>query len=154
MRTLNKVQLIGRLGKDPEVQKFEGDNMVVRFPLATNENYKDKMGNPVETTDWHNIVAWNKLGQIAENYIRKGSIIYLEGKIRNRSYDDKDGNKRYVTEIVADNIIMLDKKEEGADGIKSSSYQTPSASPATNSTPSATPTVENVVEEDGTDLPF
>jgi single-strand DNA-binding protein len=110
MKTLNKVQLIGRLGKDPEVQKFDGDNMVVRFPLATNESYKDKNGQLIESTDWHNIVAWRKLGQIAEQYIKKGMSIYVEGKIRSRSYDDKDGVKRYVTEIVADNFIMLDKK--------------------------------------------
>ena len=141
MRTLNKVQLIGRLGKDPEVQKFDGDNMVVRFPLATNESYKDKNGQLVESTDWHNIVAWRKLGQIAEQYIKKGMSIYVEGKIRSRSYDDKDGVKRYVTEIVADNFIMLDKKEEN-EGIKSSQGVTSSTAP------------KNLVEEDGSDLPF
>ena len=141
MRTLNKVQLIGRLGKDPEVQKFDGDNMVVRFPLATNESYKDKNGQLVESTDWHNIVAWRKLGQIAEQYIKKGMSIYIEGKIRSRSYDDKDGVKRYVTEIVADNFIMLDKKEEN-EGIKSSQGVTSSTAP------------KNLVEEDGSDLPF
>ena len=141
MRTLNKVQLIGRLGKDPEVQKFDGDNMVVRFPLATNESYKDKNGQLVESTDWHNIVAWRKLGQIAEQYIKKGMSIYVEGKIRSRSYDDKDGVKRYVTEIVADNFIMLDKKEEN-EGIKSSQVASSSAAP------------KNLVEEDDSDLPF
>jgi single-strand DNA-binding protein len=141
MKTLNKVQLIGRLGKDPEVQKFDGDNMVVRFPLATNESYKDKNGQLVESTDWHNIVAWRKLGQIAEQYIKKGMSIYVEGKIRSRSYDDKDGVKRYVTEIVADNFIMLDKKEEN-DRIKSSQGVSSSAAP------------KNLVEEDGSDLPF
>ena len=141
MKTLNKVQLIGRLGKDPEVQKFDGDNMVVRFPLATNESYKDKNGQLVESTDWHNIVAWRKLGQIAEQYIKKGMSIYVEGKIRSRSYDDKDGVKRYVTEIVADNFIMLDKKEEN-EGIKSSQVASSSAAP------------KNLVEEDDSDLPF
>lgn len=141
MRTLNKVQLIGRLGKDPEVQKFDGDNMVVRFPLATNESYKDKNGQLVESTDWHNIVAWRKLGQIAEQYVKKGMSIYVEGKIRSRSYDDKDGVKRYVTEIVADNFIMLDKKEEN-EGIKSSQVASSSAAP------------KNLVEEDDSDLPF
>ena len=141
MKTLNKVQLIGRLGKDPEVQKFDGDNMVVRFPLATNESYKDKNGQLVESTDWHNIVAWRKLGQIAEQYVKKGMSIYVEGKIRSRSYDDKDGVKRYVTEIVADNFIMLDKKEEN-EGIKSSQVASSSAAP------------KNLVEEDDSDLPF
>ena len=145
MRTLNKVQLIGRLGKDPEVQKFEGDSMVVRFPLATNESYKDRNGNLVETTDWQNVVAWRGLAKIAENFLKKGSSIYLEGKIKSRSYDDKDGNKRYVTEIVADNFIMLDKKEEGNDGMKTSAS-------ATNNNTSNAPAV--TLDEDATDLPF
>lgn len=146
MRTLNKVQLIGRLGKDPEVQKFEGDSMVVRFPLATNESYKDRNGNLVETTDWHNIVAWRGLAKIAENFLKKGSSIYLEGKIKSRSYDDKDGNKRYVTEIVADNLIMLDKKEDPSDGIKTNAGVAPSKTNIPNSIPS--------VSDDDNDLPF
>ena len=112
MKTLNKVQLIGRLGKDPEVQKFDGDNMVVRFPLATNESYKDKNGQLVESTEWHNIVAWRKLGQIAEQYIKKGMSIYVEGKIRSRSYDDKDGVKKYISEVVGREIKLLGRAPE------------------------------------------
>lgn len=137
MRTLNKVQLIGRLGTDPETKRFEDGNMVTNFALATNESYKDKTGNLVESTDWHNIVIWRKLAEIADTYLKKGSQVYLEGKLKTRSYDDKDGNKRYVTEVLADNLIMLDKKQEGLSEIKSST-----------SGASAT------LEEDTSDLPF
>ena len=112
MRSLNKVQLIGRLGKDPEIQRFENGGILAKFPLATSESYKDKTGNLVEQTEWHNVVAWRRLAEIAESYIRKGSAVYVEGKIRTRSWEDQNGNKKYMTEIVADNFIMLDKKQD------------------------------------------
>ncbi len=112
MRSLNKVQLIGRLGKDPEIQRFDNGGIIAKFPLATSESYKDKMGNLVENTEWHNVVAWRRLAEIAESYIKKGSSVYIEGKIKTRSWEDSNGNKRYMTEIVADNFIMLDKKND------------------------------------------
>ena len=112
MRGLNKVQLIGRLGKEPEVQRFENGGIKVKFPLATSEKYKDRNGNLVEQTEWHNVIAWRRLAEIAESYLRKGSAVYVEGKITTRSWDDQSGNKRYMTEIVADNFIMLDKKQD------------------------------------------
>ncbi|MBK6732271.1 MAG: single-stranded DNA-binding protein [Bacteroidetes bacterium] len=110
MSGVNKVILIGHLGKDPEVRNFEGGNMTAKFSLATTESYRDKTGNRVESTEWHNIVLWSKLAEVASKYLHKGSQVYIEGKIRNRSYDDKDGNKKYITEVVVDTFTMLDKK--------------------------------------------
>lgn len=109
MSGVNKVILIGNLGKDPEVRSIEGGAKVATFPLATNEVYKGRDGNKVEQTEWHNIVVWRALAELAEKYLRKGSQIYLEGKIKTRSWDDKEGNKRYITEIVGDNMTFLGK---------------------------------------------
>jgi single-strand DNA-binding protein len=116
MRGINKVTLLGRLGKDPETQFLESGTSLSRFTLATNDRYKDKTGNWVDQTEWHNVVVWRGLAEIAEKYLKKGSLVYIEGKIRTRSWDDKDGTKKYSTEIVADNLIMLDRKEEGDQG--------------------------------------
>ena len=112
MRGLNKVMLIGHLGKDPEVQHLDQGVTLAKFSLATSEDYKDKTGQRVKQTEWHNVVIWRKLAEVAEQYLKKGSLIYLEGKIRTRSWEDKEGNKRYSTEIVADNFTMLDKKSD------------------------------------------
>ncbi|MCH8902606.1 MAG: single-stranded DNA-binding protein [Bacteroidetes bacterium] len=116
MRGLNKVMLIGHLGKDPEIQHLEQGVTLAKFSIATSEAYTDKDGQKVTQTEWHNIVIWRKLAEIAEQFLKKGSLIYLEGKIRTRSWEDKEGNKRYSTEIVADNFTMLDKKGD-ADSI-------------------------------------
>ena len=111
MTTLrNSVQLIGRLGMDPEVKTFENDKIKVRFSLATSDYYKNKEGERVEETQWHNIVAWGRIAKVAESYLNKGKEIALSGKLTNRSYDDKDGNKKYITEIIANEILMLEKK--------------------------------------------
>ncbi len=110
--SVNKAILVGNVGKDPEVRHLEGGTSVARFTLATSETYKNKSGELVTNTEWHNIVAWRQLSDLAEKYIRKGRQLYVEGKITNRQYDDKDGNKRYISEIVADNIRLLGKKEE------------------------------------------
>ena len=110
MRGLNKVMLIGHLGKDPEMQYLEGNIALAKFSLATSESFKDKAGNWMDKTEWHNIIMWRGLAETAEKYLKKGSFIYLEGKIQNRSWDDKDGNKRYITEIRAERMNMLDKK--------------------------------------------
>jgi len=112
MRGLNKVILIGNLGKDPEVSTLSNETKRAAFSLATTESYKDKNGQRVDATEWHNIVAWGKLAEIAEQYLKKGSPIYLEGKILNRSYDDKDGVKKYITEIRCDSFIMLGGKRD------------------------------------------
>lgn len=107
MSSVNKVILIGNLGTDPEVRHLESGAAVAQFRLATNELYKDKQGNRVERTEWHNIVAWRGLAEMVEKYVKKGQSIYVEGKIRTRQYQDKDQQTRYVTEIVADEITML-----------------------------------------------
>ena len=110
-KSLNKVMLIGNLGKDPELRYTTSGVAVATFSLATNEQWKDQDGNAQERTEWHNIVAWKKLAEICGEWLKKGKKIYVEGRIQTRSYDDKNtGAKRYSTEIVADNIIMLDSK--------------------------------------------
>jgi single-strand DNA-binding protein len=109
---VNKVQLIGRLGKDPEIRTFEGNNKIANFTLATNERYKDKTGNMIDVTDWHNVVVrFTKQAEIAEKYLKKGMLVYIEGKLKNRSWDDKDGNKKYITEVVVDSFNMLEKQD-------------------------------------------
>ena len=109
---VNKVILIGNVGKDPEVRYIDNDVPVAHFPLATSETYRTKDGEKVTQTEWHNIVMWRGLAKVAENYVKKGHALYIEGKIRTRSYEDRDGNKRYITEIIADNMQMLTKKGE------------------------------------------
>lgn len=111
MRGLNKVTLIGNLGKDPEIKRLEGNIAVAKFTLATSEGYKDESGQVQTHTEWHNVVIWRGLAEMAEKYLKKGSMICIEGKLRTRSFEDKNGDKRYVTEVVGDNIIMLDKKD-------------------------------------------
>jgi single-strand DNA-binding protein len=112
-RGVNKVILVGNLGKDPEVRYLDENTPVANFSVATSDSYKDRNGNRVDTTEWHNVVLWRGLAQVAEKYLKKGSRIYVEGKLRTRSWDDKDGNKRYTTEIVADQMVMLDGREGG-----------------------------------------
>ncbi len=107
MASVNKVILIGHLGKDPEVRHLEGGNSVANFTMATNEYYKDKQGTRVERTEWHNIAAWRGLAELAEKYLHKGQQVYVEGRIRTRQYQDKDNQTRYITEIIAEEISLL-----------------------------------------------
>ncbi|RZK16376.1 MAG: single-stranded DNA-binding protein [Hymenobacter sp.] len=113
MAGVNKVILVGNLGKDPEVRHLEGGNSVANFTLATNEYYKDKQGARVERTEWHNISAWRGLAELAEKYLKKGSQVYVEGKLRTRQYQDKDQQTRYITEIVAEEISLLGGRPGG-----------------------------------------
>ncbi len=139
-RSLNKVQLIGNLGKDPELKYTPSGVAVATFSIATSESWKDADGNQQEKTEWHNIVAWRKLAEICGEYLKKGKKVYLEGKLQTRNYE-KDGVKRYVTEIVADQLIMLD----GGSGTGAGKSSSSSASePA--------PTHADVPKDD--DLPF
>jgi single-strand DNA-binding protein len=110
--SVNKVLLIGNVGKDPDIRYLDSGVAIARFPLATSETYKNREGEKVTTTEWHNIVLWRGLAEVAEKYVKKGSQLFIEGRIRTRSYDDKDGNKKYVTEIVADTMQMLGKKSD------------------------------------------
>ena len=105
----NKVQLIGRLGQDPEIVTFNDGNKMAKFSLATDDSYKDKNGNKVERAYWHNIVVKNGLVKVVEDYVTKGQEIAIEGKLTNRVWEDKDGNKRYVTEVVCNELLMLSK---------------------------------------------
>lgn len=105
--SVNKVILVGNVGKDPEVRHLDSGVAVANFPMATSENYTAKNGDKVSTTEWHNIVLWRGLAEVAEKYVTKGRQLYIEGKIKTRSWDDKEGNKRYTTEIVADVMQML-----------------------------------------------
>jgi single-strand DNA-binding protein len=112
MNTLkNRVQLIGNLGQDPEMFTFDGGKKKVNLRLATNENYKNSKGEKVEETIWHNIVGWGKTAEIAGEYLKKGSEVAIEGKLTNRVYEDKEGNNKYITEIVVKEFLMLDKKK-------------------------------------------
>ncbi len=110
MRGLNKVTLIGNIGGEVDFQTLNEGVNVAKFSLATTEVYKDKNGQTQTETEWHTVVLWRGLAELAKNYFHKGSLLFVEGKIKSRSYEDKENVKRYVTEIVADNIIMLDKK--------------------------------------------
>lgn len=113
-KSLNKVMLIGNLGKDPEVRYTAGGKAVANFSLATNETWQDKEGKSQQRTEWHKVVAWGKLGEICGEYLSKGKQVYIEGRIQTKEWDDKDGNKRYTTEIVAQDMIMLGGRDEGA----------------------------------------
>ena len=116
---INKAILIGRLGKDPVIKHFQNDSAIAELSVATTESYKDREGKWNEVTDWHNVKLPNKfMAERAEKYLKKGSTIYIEGKIKTRSYDDKDGVKRYVTEIVAETFRILDKKDSAIEPVK------------------------------------
>jgi single-strand DNA-binding protein len=113
--SVNKVILKGNLGKDPDVRHLENGATVANFPIATSENYKDrKTGEKVSQTEWHNIVVWRGLADITERYLKKGDKVYIEGKLRTRSWQDQDGNTKYTTEIIADNLTMLGKSSDNS----------------------------------------
>lgn len=115
MAGVNKVILVGNLGKDPEVRYLEGGTAVANFTIATSEYYTDKSTNEKKTiTEWHNVVLWRGLAELAEKYLKKGNQVYIEGKLRTRKWQDKDGNDRYTTEVVGDSMQMLGKKEDNS----------------------------------------
>ncbi len=125
--SLNKVMLIGNVGRDPEVRYLDGQSgnaKVATFTLATTERYRDRNNELRENTEWHNIVAWRGNADVCEKYVRKGTQLYIEGRIRTRSWDDQTGNKRYTTEIIADNLQMLGKKSDNP-GAQQGGYQQP-----------------------------
>ena len=104
--------LIGNLGKDPDVQYLEGNIAVAKFPLATTETFKDRAGKLISQTEWHTVVLWRGLAELAQKYLHKGSLVYIEGRLKTRSWEDKEGNKKFATEVVGDNLIMLDKRAD------------------------------------------
>lgn len=143
-RGVNKVILVGNLGNDPEVKTMTNGQAVANLSLATSETWKDKnTGEDQERTEWHRVVCFRRLGEIAGEYLHKGSKVYIEGKIQTRSWDDQNGQKRYTTEIIADNMQMLDSKGERSD--------TPSASNHTINTPDNNQSTTNNFDDD---IPF
>ena len=108
------MMLIGNLGKDPDVQFLEGNIAVAKFPLATTETFKDRSGKLVSQTEWHTVVLWRGLAELAQKYLHKGSLVYIEGRLRTRSWEDKEANRKFATEVVGDNLIMLDKRTDGS----------------------------------------
>ncbi len=116
MAGVNKVILLGNLGKDPEIRTLESGTKLARFPLATNEYYKGKDGEMVEKTEWHNVVVWHQRAELAEKYLQKGSQVYIEGRLQTRQWDDKDGNKRYTTEIIGDVMNFVGGRPGGGSG--------------------------------------
>ena len=158
--SFNKVILVGNVGKDPEIRRFE-NNIKASFSLATSETYTPKGGDKVTQTEWHNIVAWRRLAELAENYIRKGSQLLIEGKLRYRSYDDRDGNKKYIVEVEADTIQLLGRKQDGQGQQGAASGQSAQNNSGSYSAPSQpSGASDNNVSEDLTgretadDLPF
>ncbi len=150
MSGVNKVILVGRLGKDPEVRHLESGAVVANFPIATSETYKDRnTGERKEQTEWHNIVLWRGLAEVAEKYLNKGDMIYVEGKLRTRSWE-RDGVTRYTTEVVGDNMTMLGGSRPGGD----SSMGTSAAPQSSTSEASSEYKVEPPISKDTDDLPF
>ena len=146
MAGVNKVILVGNLGKDPEVRHLESGVMVANFPLATTESYRDRnTGERRQVTEWHNVVLWRGLAEISEKYLKKGNQVYIEGKLRTRSWQDQEGNTRYTTEVIADNMTMLGGRPvEGATQV------------STIATEETAPASQNItaVSDDSDDLPF
>lgn len=162
---VNKVTLIGNLGADPEVRRLENGAAVAKLSIATNENYRDKNGEWQKITEWHNVVVWRWLAERAEQYLKKGSLVFIEGKLTTRKWQDKDGNDRYTTEVVGSVLKSLDRREEGSGGGYTSNFPSsqdaPAASQKANPTPSApstpaatpdAPAADGAAAED--DLPF
>ena len=147
--SVNKAILVGNVGKDPEVRYLEGGASVASFSLATTEVYRNRNGEKVSQTEWHNIVAWRHLADLAEKYITKGRQLYIEGRITNRSWEDKEGNKRYTTEIVANTIQLLGRKGDEPNGDPAQKPETGSMDSPKVEEPKFS---EETTEED--DLPF
>lgn len=120
---LNRQELIGRLGKAPELRHTPSGRACCRFSVATSERWKDKDGETKEETQWHNVIAWGKLGELCAQHLDKGRLVYVEGSTKHRSFDDKDGNKRYVTEVIAREVKFLDSRQGGAAADQGDSYE-------------------------------
>lgn len=144
--SINKVILIGRLGRDPEVKYTPSGQAVAKFSIATDETYKDRNGEQQRRTEWHNIVAWRRLAEICGEYLVKGKLVYIEGRIQTRQWEDREGNKRNTTEIVAREMKMLSPKGEG--DISESSSQQSESTPAPAPAPAPSPEITD------DDIPF
>ncbi len=146
--SVNKVILIGNLGKDPEVRHLENGAVVANFPIATSEVYTDRnTGQKVENTDWHDIVVWRGLAEVVEKYVRKGSKVYIEGKLKKRSWQDKEGNTRYTTEVVADEMTILSRPADNRQETSAAPY-------SSQGTPEQPSKVDDILNKEDDDLPF
>ena len=146
--SVNKVILVGNVGKDPETRYLEGGTAVCSFSLATSETYRNRDGEKITNTEWHNVVLWRGLAEVAEKYVKKGSQLYIEGRIRTRSWDDRDGNKRYTTEVVGDNMQMLGKPQPSNDAERAPVQSSPIEEKKEQAPQDISQT------EEGDDLPF
>lgn len=150
-KSVNKATLIGNVGKDPDVRYTPNNTPVATFSLATTESWKDQSGKQSDKTEWHNLVVWGKLAEICRDYVKKGQRIYVEGKIQYRSYDDKDGVKRYVTEINVNDLVMLSPKNTGDESHDSGYTPTPQSHKPNNEGRGAEPDFSQASDDD---LPF
>lgn len=141
MAGVNKVILLGNLGKDPDVRKLDNGVTVATFPLATSETFKNREGQRVDQTEWHNIVLWRGLAEVAEKILKKGTQVFIEGRLRTRSWEDKEGRKRYTTEVIGENLILLSGRK--GDSIKETSEHVESFS-----------LEDKNIDEHNNDLPF
>ncbi|MEZ5070681.1 MAG: single-stranded DNA-binding protein [Bacteroidales bacterium] len=162
--SVNKVILVGNVGKDPETRYLDEGTAMCKFPMATSETYKNRDGDRVTNTEWHNVVLWRGLAQIAEKYVKKGTQLYIEGKIRTRSYDDSDGNRKYITEIVGEQMTLLGRRPDdggdagpsssGAGGERSAAPQPAGQNRPSSQTPAAPRAPMNPSSSPGDDDPF
>ncbi len=152
--SLNKVILVGNLGKDPEVRSIPNGAKVANFSIATTERYTDKQGQKVDKTEWHRIVMWRGLAEVAERYLKKGSMICIEGKLTTRSWEDQNGQKRYTTEILADNMQMLGGRNQQSEGGSSMGGYDNNQQPAQSFSPSMQSSSESMPPAPEDDLPF
>jgi single-strand DNA-binding protein len=154
---INKVTLIGNLGKDPEIRHLESGVSVAKFTVATNESYQDKNNEWQTVTEWHNIVVWRNLAERAERQLRKGSLVYIEGKLTHRKWQDKEGNDRYSTEVVANTFRLLEKRESSqatSGGFTEASAPVTHSAPTVTATATSTETTSKTDTESIDDLPF
>jgi single-strand DNA-binding protein len=147
---INRITLVGRLGSDPEVRTLSTGSMVAKFSLATSESYRDRAGEWQEDTQWHDIVVWRHLAEKAQKYAHKGALIYLEGKLTHRKWEDKEGNPRKTTEVVGAMFRVLESRRDGPAQQESTEQNTPQASPP----PRPTPAPATTTMDAGEDLPF
>jgi len=151
---INKVIIVGNLGQDPEVRSLESGAKVAKFSVATNENYQDKSGEWQKITEWHNVVAWRGLAERAERYIKKGHMVYVEGKLTTRKWQDQNGNDRYTTEIVARILRSLEKREPSGGGMSSSFPGSKDEFPAPKKLEKMAPAEQKIAIPEDDDLPF
>jgi single-strand DNA-binding protein len=153
-KSVNKVILLGNVGKDPDIRSTPGGTMVANFTLATSDRFQDQQGNWQDRTEWHNLVAFKRTAEIVRDYVKKGSKLYIEGKIQTRTWDDKEGVKHYKTEILVNDLSLLSGREEGSGGYSRSSSSSSSASSFDQRPPAGAEDVAHSTEISDDDIPF